>query len=72
MQNINFKVLCTFVCIKIKHVDLSIYIFEPSNLIGFYHFCVVKNIKNFTLKLAYFYVTLLGNLFSYFLKNSQI
>jgi hypothetical protein len=38
MQNINFKVLCTFVCIKIKHADLSMYIFKPSNLIGFYHF----------------------------------
>jgi hypothetical protein len=50
-------------------MDLSMYIFKSSNLIGFCYFCVANNTKNFTLKIGMlvgYNIDYVQNLLSYF------
>jgi hypothetical protein len=55
-----FQILCIFCLHKNnKCVDLSMYNFKSSKLLGFCHFSVANNKKNFTLKICILVVTLM-------------
>jgi hypothetical protein len=62
VQNINFKLLYFWLHKNDKCLDLSMYIFKSSNLIGFFHFCVAHNTK----MLIGYIIDYVRNFFSFF------